>query len=144
MTLPAYIQKIGHTKDSSPSWYTAEWLLLARYVEEAIRAKDADSAAFSAFILGKKYAEAGMKSQFGLDALRMRKVKKGSHVGGLNRGKQQTTDGEKVWAKWQTYAEKIWKKHPTWGNLAVAKKVHEIYPDCSAHSIRKRIKKPAP
>lgn len=115
MTLPAYIQKIGHRKDSSPSWYTAKWLLLAHYVEECIRAKDADSAAFWAFMLGKKYAEAGMKSQLGLDALRMKKVKKGSHVGGLNRGKQQTTDREMVWADWQTETEKIWKKNPNWG-----------------------------
>jgi hypothetical protein len=144
MTLPAYIQKIGHRENSSPMWYGAEFLWLARHVEEYIHAKDADSAAIWAFLFGAKHAEARMKAKYGVDALRMRKVKKGSHVGGLNRGKQQTTDREKVWAKWQTYAEKIWKKHPTWGNPAVAKEVHEKYPDCSVHSIRKRIKKSAP
>lgn len=144
MTLPAYIQKIGHRENSSPLWYAAEFLLLARYAEECIREKDAGSAAFWAFIFGKTYAEAGMKSQLGMDALRMGKVKKGSKVGGLTRGKQQTTNRMKEWAKWQTEAEKIWKKHPAWGNPAVAKKVHEKYPDCSVDSIRKRIKKPAP
>ena len=144
MTLPSYIRKLGHNENSSPAWYAAEFLWLARKVEEHIRSKDTDSAAFWAFIFGKTYAEAGMKSQLGMDALRMGKVKKGSHVGGLYRGKQQTTDREKEWAKWQAEAEKIWKKHPTWGHPAVAKEVHKKYPDCAEDTIRKRIKKPTP
>ncbi|HEX8042810.1 hypothetical protein [Candidatus Deferrimicrobium sp.] len=141
MTLPAYIQKIGHRENSSASWYMAEFLLLARYVEDCIRAKDVDSAAFWAFMFGKTYAEAGMKSQLGVDALRMRKVKKGSHVGGLNRGRQQTTDREMYWAKMQAAAERIWEKDPTRSKLAVAVKLGDKFPD-SVRTIRLRIKKP--
>jgi len=144
MTLPAYIQNIGHRENSSPAWYAAEFLLLARYVEEWIRAKDTDSAAFWAFIFGMTYAEAGMKSKIGMDALRMGKVKKGSHVGGLYRGKQQTTNREKEWTKWQAEADRVWKKNPTWGALTISKEVHKKYPDIAERTIRNRIKKPTP
>ena len=69
--------------------------------------------------------------------------KEGGRKGGIVRGKQQTTNREKEWEKWQTEADNIWKKHPTWGKPAVAKMVHEKYPGSMARTIRLRIKKPA-
>ena len=68
--------------------------------------------------------------------------KEGGRKGGIVRGKQQTTNREKEWEKWQTEADKIWKKHPTWGKPAIAKMVHEKYPGSTARTIRLRIKKP--
>jgi hypothetical protein len=69
---------------------------------------------------------------------------KGGYMGGIIRGRQQTTSREEDWAKWQAEAEKIWKKRPTWGRLRVAKEVHKRYSDYAVDTIRKRIKKPTP
>jgi len=69
---------------------------------------------------------------------------KGGLEGGIIRGRQQTMSREEEWAKWQAEAEKIWKKHPTWGCLRVAKEVYKRYSDNAEDTIRKRIKKPTP
>ena len=69
--------------------------------------------------------------------------KEGGRKGGIVRGKQQTTNREKEWEKWQAEADKIWKKHLTWGKHAVAKMVHEKFPGVTVRTIRLRIKNPA-
>lgn len=143
MTLPAYIQKIGYRENSSPMWYGAEFLWLARHVEEYIRSKDADSAAIWAFLFGATHAEARMKAKYGVDASRWLKSKKVSQQAGVDRGKQQTKDRERIWAKMQAAGEKIWEKDPTQSKLAVAKKLQNKFPN-SVRTIRLRIKKPTP
>ncbi|MHB8092773.1 MAG: hypothetical protein ACYDH8_14425 [Syntrophales bacterium] len=62
---------------------------------------------------------------------------------GIKSGKVRRQTAEQKWALWQAEAEKIWKKHPTWKNDPVAKKVAEITGD-NPGTIRKKIKKPLP
>jgi len=64
-------------------------------------------------------------------------------VRGINRGDEQISARKPEWAKWQKEADKILKKHPTWGKSKVAEMVHEKFPDVPAETIRPRIKKPS-
>lgn len=89
----------------------------------------------SAMMLGGQLTEAHIR--FG-------PVRGNSKDGGDARGLQQTDTQKKEWAKWQEEAEKVWKKRPKWGKPAVAKVVHEKFPDVPVETIRPRIKKPSP
>lgn len=65
-------------------------------------------------------------------------------VKGIIRGNQQTEARKPVWTEYQAAADKVWKKHPTWGTPAVAKQISSQFPGTAEDTIRKRIKKPIP
>ena len=62
---------------------------------------------------------------------------------GRMQAENRTDSRKKEWAKYQAAADAVWKKYPKWGKLAVAKKVHEKFPDVPVETIRPRIKKPS-
>ena len=126
----------------SDRWYAKRMLELIIDAHVSIKFGHIDWAARYAFELGKLFQQHQDMSLYNKDTISGMSVKIGGHDGGIVRGKQQTTSREKEWEKWQTEADKIWKKHPTWGKPAIAKMVHEKYPGSTARTIRLRIKKP--
>ena len=62
---------------------------------------------------------------------------------GQKSGKVRRDKTKTVADKWQEEANKIWKKHPTWGKISVAKKIEEKTGE-PFETIRKKIKKPLP
>jgi hypothetical protein len=71
------------------------------------------------------------------------KVVDGGKDGGTKSGKSRQEKAKPIKDSWQAEAEKIWKKHPTWGKISVAKIIEEKIGN-PFETIRKYIKKPLP
>lgn len=71
------------------------------------------------------------------------KVVDGGKDGGKKSGKIRFEKTKTRKEQWQAEADKIWKKHPTWGKLSVAKKIEEKIGG-TFETIRKYINKPLP
>jgi hypothetical protein len=120
----------GLTKE----WYAATILTHISALRDHIaEGMELDGAVTIAMIVGGIIREAEIR--FGY-------IKNQSQTGGVTRGKRQTAVRVTEWAKWQTAANEIWKKHPNWGKPTVAGMVQKEFPNATVRTIRLRIKKP--